>query len=299
MVSSTKSSTSIYDEVEKHYGATARTTDDSNYGQRVARAFGYSEDDLAGMPEDANLGLSCGNPLALANLREGETVCDLGSGAGFDVFQAAKKVGKSGQAIGVDFNKDMLQRANDIKAKIKADNVSFVESRITSIPLPDSIIDCMISNCVVNLVPEEEKQLVFNEMFRLLKPGGRVAVSDILAKTEMPSHIRDNMALYVGCIAGASQVADYDKYLRTAGFTDILLVDSKSNLNVYWEAEGGEAGQCCGKPVASACCGPQATQPDIKTNGGCGSASDKAKQDAKDIDFNEFAGSFKIYAIKP
>jgi arsenite methyltransferase len=112
----------------------------------------------------------------------------------------------------------MLKRANQNKEKAGADNVSFIESLITDIPLPDSTADCIISNCVVNLVPESEKQIVFNEMFRLLKPGGRVAISDILAKHELPQHVKSNMALYVGCIAGASQVKDYEKYLREAGF---------------------------------------------------------------------------------
>ena len=162
---------------------------------------------------------------------------DLGSGAGFDVFLASKKVGRNGKAIGVDRNKvhllvlikkehclmikqEMLEKANSNKKKTGADNVSFIKSPITDIALPDTTVDCIISNCVVNLVPEQEKQLCFNEMFRLLKPGGRVAISDILLKgRDLPADLKTNVALYVGCIAGASQIKDYEKYLRSAGFS--------------------------------------------------------------------------------
>lgn len=162
---------------------------------------------------------------------------DLGSGAGFDVFLAAKKVGERGKAIGVDMNKvrdplsvqlgdteylnvrqAMLERARSNKEKSGADNTSFIESPITDITLPSATVDCIISNCVVNLVPELEKQLVFDEMFRLLKPGGRVAISDILAKKKLPLEMKRDMGLYVGCIAGASEVGQYEEYLRVAGF---------------------------------------------------------------------------------
>ena len=125
--------------------------------------------------------------------------------------------------------KDMIKRANKSKENAKADNMSFIESLITAIPLPDATADCIISNCVVNLVPEQEKPLVFNEIFRLLKPGGRVALSDILTKSELPPELKNNMALYVGCIAGASQVKDYEKYLREAGF-------SGKCLRNFWSA---------------------------------------------------------------
>ncbi|KAK3704506.1 hypothetical protein LTR37_013789 [Vermiconidia calcicola] len=280
----------IYDAVHERYATAANAKEDHAYGKAVATEFGYSVEELANIPEDANLGLSCGNPFALANLKEGETVCDLGSGAGFDVFLAAKKVGASGKVIGIDVNKDMLKKANQIKEKTQANNVSFVESPITKIALPDGSVECIISNCVINLVPETEKQLVFNEMARILKPGGRVAISDILAKKELPSRVKDNMALYVGCIAGASQVEGYDMYLRTAGFNDSLIVNDKSDLNVYTTAQqdktvGGAASGCCG-PVSTGCC-----------SNGAPSTADE--EDAKNIDFNEFAGSYKIYALKP
>ncbi|KAF5020177.1 hypothetical protein F66182_7817 [Fusarium sp. NRRL 66182] len=201
----------------------------------VAEAFGYTDQELAGVPEGANLGLSCGNPIALARLREvamsmpascslaniqkAESVIDLGSGAGLDVFTAAKRVGPNGKAIGVDMNKNMIDKANAITSHTNARNVQFIESAITSIALPDNTADWIISNCVINLVPAEDKQLVFDEMFRLLKPGGRVAISDILARKEFTEHVKKSMALYVGCVAGASQVNEYNTLLKNAGFS--------------------------------------------------------------------------------
>lgn len=216
--------TEIYNAVTAHYSAasTGRTKDGS-YESTVAKAFGYTPEELASIPADSNLGLSCGNPLVLAKLREGETVVDLGSGAGFDVFLASKKVGPTGQAIGVDMNKDMLAKAERNKrAHVGSENVRFVEAPITGIaPLESSSVDCIISNCVVNLVPEEEKPLVFREMFRLLKSGGRVAISDILIKDGkgLPEELKRDMGLYVGCVAGASLVSGYQAYLKEAGFS--------------------------------------------------------------------------------
>ncbi|KAK4084353.1 uncharacterized protein Triagg1_833 [Trichoderma aggressivum f. europaeum] len=207
----------IYAEVDKRYSAAAGGVE-AWYADSVTRAFGYTKEELSGILQDANLGLSCGNPLAIATLREGETVIDLGSGAGFGAFLAARKVGSSGRVIGVDMNEDMLKKAEALKALWGQKNVEFVQSQITRIALEDGIADCIISNCVINLVPEEEKQLVFNEMFRLLKPGGRFAISDILAKGPLPDAIKRSMALYVGCIAGASELWMYQKYLKEAGF---------------------------------------------------------------------------------
>ncbi|KAF9776718.1 hypothetical protein IL306_005066 [Fusarium sp. DS 682] len=263
----------IYAKVSERYGSAARGSS-ATYSTNVAKAFGYSEDDLDSIPKDANMGLSCGTPLAIASLKEGETVIDLGSGGGLDVFLSAKKVGPTGKAIGVDMNKDMLAKAWELKAERGMENVEFVESRITNIALEDSIADCIISNCVVNLVPHDEKQKVFNEMFRLLKPGGRVAVSDILAKKPLPENIRNSLSLYVGCIAGASQVAEYEKYLKHAGFTDIIITDTQSDLNVYLDAST-EA-----------------------PTGGCCSAVGNMTADLDGEDLNEWSGSFKIYAVK-
>lgn len=143
---------------------------------------------------------------------------DLGSGAGLDVFISANKVGPNGRAIGIDRNKDMLAKANKNAQKTETKNVEFLESPITKISLPDAIADCVISNCVINLVPEAEKQLVFNEIYRILKPGGRVAISDTLAKRPLPDTLRKDVAQYVGCIAGTSLVEEYQNYLQSSGF---------------------------------------------------------------------------------
>ncbi|OCL10115.1 arsenite methyltransferase [Glonium stellatum] len=285
----------IYEKVQERYGSAAKESS-GEYAHVVAKAFGYSEEELTTIPKDANLGLSCGNPLALAKLGEGETVIDLGSGAGFDIFLAAKMVGAHGRAIGVDMNKDMLERANRNREAALANNVSFIESAITAIPLPDGSAHCIISNCVVNLVPEQEKQLAFNEMFRLLKPGGRVAISDILTRKDLPKELKENMALYVGCIAGASRIKDYERYLQEAGFQDILIVDSKHDLNVYTDVnKDGSRDFCCGSGKqlsycknGSSCCGEDLT----------GNRLENSAEQYKGFDFNEWAGSFKIYAVK-
>ncbi|KAI3567755.1 S-adenosyl-L-methionine-dependent methyltransferase [Fusarium oxysporum f. sp. albedinis] len=260
----------IYAQVSERYGSAAKSSD-ARYSNTIAKAFGYSEEELASVPKDANLGLSCGTPLAIATLREGETVIDLGSGAGLDVFLSANKVGPTGKAIG-----DMLAKALALKADRAINNVEFIESRITNIVLEDGIADCIISNCVVNLVPHNEKQQAFNEMFRLLKPGGRVAISDILAKKPLPEKIRNSMAFYVGCVAGASQVVEYEQYLGNAGFEDVLITDTGSDLNVYLDAMAG----------------------------GCCSAMGSIASDLKGEDLNQWGadnegkGSFKIYAMK-
>ncbi|KAF5549787.1 methyltransferase [Fusarium mexicanum] len=235
----------IYTQVGERYGSAVKVSN-AAYSTIVAKAFGYSNEDLDSIPKDANLGLSCGTPLAIASLTEGEIVVDLGSGAGLDVFLSSSKVGPTGKAIGVDMNKNMLAKARKLKDDRSMENVEFIESRITDIALEDNIADCIISNCVVNLVPHDEKQKAFNEMHRLLKPGGRVAISDILAKKPLSDDIRNSMALYVGCIAGASQVVEYEEYLRRAGFTDILITDTNSDLNVYLDASSdAAAGECC------------------------------------------------------
>ncbi|KAM0420891.1 hypothetical protein ACHAPT_011280 [Fusarium lateritium] len=306
----------IYDQVNRRYGS-IKKSNTGHFEQTVAKAFGYTEEELAGIPEGANLGLSCGNPMVLARLREGETVVDLGSGAGFDVFAAAKRVGPVGKAIGVDMNKDMIDKANANKAHSNASNVQFIESAITSIPLPDNTVDCIISNCVINLVPAAEKQLAFNGMFRLLNPGGRVAISDILARKELTEEMKKDIALYVGCIAGASQVADYEAFLRNAGFEDVLIVDSKNDLNVYLTAaeiqapccgvntvKGGERANknCCKPEEKETCCGADsstcAATCQNQTNSVAGEANTVAAR-LGITDFNEWAGSFQVYAVKP
>ncbi|KAI9036915.1 uncharacterized protein KD926_001159 [Aspergillus affinis] len=210
----------------------------------LARAFGYSAEDLASLPEKANLGVSCGNPVAVAGIKEGETVVDLGSGAGIDVFLAAQKVGPQGKAIGVDMTEEMISLARRNATRSNLQNTLFIQSPITSIPLEDSTVDCIISNCVINLVPHQDKPVVFAEIARLLKPGGRVAVSDILARRELPAAILDDMALYVGCVAGASQVTEYRAWLEGVGLTDILLLDMKADINLYKQSSETSQGNC-------------------------------------------------------
>ncbi|KAN0081893.1 S-adenosyl-L-methionine-dependent methyltransferase [Elaphomyces granulatus] len=282
----------IYAKVQEHYGLAAKGAN-HEYGYTVAKAFGYTGEELANTPQGANLGLSCGNPLVLAKLKEGEIVIDLGSGAGFDVFLAAKRVGPNGKVIGVDMNKEMLERAILNKEKVGAENVSFVESTITAIALADQTADCIISNCVINLVPEQEKQLVFNETFRLLKPGGRLAISDILTKKILPEEILKSMALYVGCISGASSVECYGKYLQQAGFRHVLITDNNHDLNVYSDTrkDGKNNNPCCGPEtdkIPSSCDG----------NTGGVDSSKTCSSGPKAINFNEWAGSYQIYAVK-
>ncbi|KUL88253.1 hypothetical protein ZTR_05033 [Talaromyces verruculosus] len=222
--------------VQSCYGDIAKKTatgPERDGEKNIAMAFGYSEEDLLSLPEKTNLGLSCGNPVAYANVKEGETIVDLGSGGGIDVFLAARKVGPTGKAIGIDMTKDMIDLATKNAKASGLSNTSFIEASITSIPLPDSSVDCIISNCVINLVPAKDKGLVFHEIARLLKPGGRLAVSDILARKELPKSIVDDMALYVGCIAGASQVTEYEEYLRQAGFQDIDYNEWAGSFQIY------------------------------------------------------------------
>jgi arsenite methyltransferase len=287
--------------VRSKYGAVAESSLSGNHpGVRaVAEAFGYSPGELASIPAGANMGLSCGNPTATASLRPGEVVVDLGSGGGLDVFLAAQKVGPTGRAIGIDMTPEMIRRARANAAKSKLDNVEFHEATIDKLPLAEGSADCIISNCVINLAAD--KNAVFREMFRVLKPGGRVAISDIALKRDLPPDLaRDLMAL-VGCIAGAIRIAEYDAGLRAAGFQAIHIVDTGVDLNAY-KVIDGQSGCCSpsmGKTaalpiVADSCCGP--------AGGGSSGAADvhagiRSVLDRYDV--NGFAASMKVYAIKP
>ncbi|KIW01243.1 hypothetical protein, variant [Verruconis gallopava] len=285
-------SNTIYKQVHEHYGSVARSAR-SEYSNVIAKAFGYSEEELSSIPADANLGLSCGNPIGIAGLREGETVIDLGSGAGFDVFLASKKSAKYRTRIDRATFEDMLERARQNQSKLPdAGNVLFIEAKITSIPLDDNIADCITSNCVINLVPENEKPLVFAEIARLLKPGGRVAISDILARKPLPPGLRENVALYVGCVAGASTKDDYTGWLNDVGFKDITIVDAGSDLNVYIDA--ARTGQAKKHAVAGAsgCCDNSCC------DNGTAAETIASEYDLSGININEWAGSFKIFAVK-
>ncbi len=185
----------------------------------VSKMVGYTDKDINAVPEGANLGLGCGNPVALASLKEGETVLDLGSGAGFDCFLAANKVGKKGRVIGVDMTPEMIKKARANAAKGGYANVEFRQGEIEKLPVENDSIDIIISNCVINLSTEKDK--VFGEAFRVLKPGGRLMVSDIVLLAPLPEYIKNNIIAYVGCLAGADLKDDYLASIRKAGFEDI------------------------------------------------------------------------------
>lgn len=272
---------SKYNLVEKHYSAHVNNLSSGKefdeYNQDVATSFGYSVDDLKSIPSESNLGVSCGNPLLIAKLNEGEVVIDLGSGAGMDVFLAAKKVAPSGRAIGVDMTKEMIDVARSNAEKGNNTNVDFIEGLITDVPLSDNTADVIISNCVLNLVPDDEKPKAFKEIYRLLKTGGRVAVSDILSVRELSDVVKENIAFYVGCISGARSVQEYEKWFEEAGFKRIVIVNTNKDLNVYKE----------GKLMSD--CSP--AECNVQNN-------IKDKDAIRNLNFNDYIGAFQIYALK-
>jgi len=186
-----------------------------------ARRMGYSDADLVAIPDGANLGLGCGNPRAIAALRPGETVIDLGSGAGFDCFLAARQVGSEGRVIGVDMTHEMLAKARDNAARAGAENVEFRLGELEHLPVADNMADVILSNCVVNLVPD--KSQVFREAFRVLKPGGRLAISDVVNVAPLSSDLKSDTALICGCVAGAAPSDQIQAWLAAAGFRDIQI----------------------------------------------------------------------------
>jgi SAM-dependent methyltransferase len=192
--------------------------------------LGYSEDELTAVPEGANLGLGCGNPQAIANLKPGETVLDLGSGAGFDCFLAAKAVGETGYVLGVDMTHEMLQKARENASKLGAENVEFRLGEIEHLPVADNTVDVIISNCVVNLSPD--KPQVYREAFRALKPGGRLAISDVVAFRTLPETVLNDLKAYTGCMAGASLITELQTILGDAGFTNIQITSKDESREV-------------------------------------------------------------------
>jgi len=193
-----------------------------NGAEIMSKEIGYSKDDLQSVPDGANLGLGCGNPIALASLKKGETVVDLGSGAGFDCFLAANNVGETGKVIGVDMTPEMIERARQNAEKSSVNNVEFRLGEIEHLPVADNTADIIISNCVINLSPTKEK--VFAEAFRILKPGGRMMISDLALNKELPQQIKDSVSAYVGCIAGAMIKDDYLNLMRDAGFKNVEII---------------------------------------------------------------------------
>ena len=237
--------------VKERYGAIARGEEsgcgcgDKDY---VAGAIGYSKEDLA-IAGDANLGLGCGNPIAMSEIGPGMTVLDLGSGAGFDAFLAWKQVGSTGQVIGVDMTDDMLIRARENAGKLGAENVEFRKGYIEKLPVKDASVDYIISNCVINL--SADKPAVFREMFRVLKPGGRFAVSDIVLLQELPERVKSDVAAYTGCIAGASYLQDYVRLMLEAGFQKLTIPEILYGSK-YAEAVAPNDGKsCCGSTIAN------------------------------------------------
>ena len=194
-------------------------------GEEISRKIGYSEEELHSVPEGANLGLGCGNPTALASLKEGETVLDLGSGAGFDCFLAANKVGKSGKVIGVDMTTEMIDKARENIRRGRYSNVEFRLGEIENLPVADNTVDVVISNCVINLSPNKKR--VFEEAFRVLKTNGRLMVSDIVLLKEIPENVKKNVQAYIGCLSGAEMKDKYLQLIKNAGFQEVKIVEEK------------------------------------------------------------------------
>jgi SAM-dependent methyltransferase len=295
--------------VRAKYGAVAVSgLSNEDAGVRsVAEAFGYSKEELASIPAAANMGLSCGNPTATANLRPGEVVVDLGCGGGLDVFLAAHKVGPTGKAIGIDMTPAMIERARTNAEGVG--NVEFHLATIDKLPLADASVDVVISNCVINLATD--KPAVFREIVRVLKPGGRLAVSDIALKKPLPAELAKDIEAYVGCIAGAELIENYRRQLLEAGFKQVEVVDSGSDLNSYSKVENQSG--CCSPamataapaaPKATSCCKTELT---VVGAGCCGGGEKKDAESTvheglsgllRRYDVNEFAASVKVFAVK-
>jgi arsenite methyltransferase len=302
--------------VESKYAAVARSGLSSEHeGVRaVAEAFGYSPEELASIPAEANMGLSCGNPTVFAGLRPGEVVVDLGCGGGLDVFLAARKVGPAGKAIGIDMTPEMIDLAKRNAAKADngrpVTNVEFHLAMIDRLPLPAGSVDVVISNCVINLAPD--KPGVFREIARVLKPGGRLAVSDIALKKPLPPELAASVAAYTGCIAGAISIEQYRQGLIDAGLAHVQAIDSGADLNAY--AKAGGSGCSCSTPTesrdgpaASSCCAPKPAEKETCCGGSAGGSS-QVESTALDKDLmdlmrrynvNDYAASVKIFAVKP
>jgi arsenite methyltransferase len=287
----------IKEAVRSKYGSIATSGLSSEHAgvRAVAQAFGYSPEELASIPAEANMGLSCGNPTATANLRLGETVVDLGCGGGLDVLLAAQKVGPTGKAIGIDMTPQMLELARKNAEKAGATNTEFHHATIDKLPLPNGSVDCVISNCVINLATE--KSAVFREVARVLRPGGRLAVSDIALKKPLPPELGTDLMAYVGCIAGAIFIEEYRRGLTEAGFGHVEVVDTGADLNAYAKVENQSG--CCSPAMVSAdgmpvvadfgCCSP-ATEADLH---------ERLADLLRRYNVNDYAASVRVFAVKP
>jgi SAM-dependent methyltransferase len=192
---------------------------------QFAKVIGYTDEELQSIPNEANLGLSCGNPTAIAELKKGETVLDLGAGAGFDVFLAAAKVGPTGKAIGIDMTAEMLEKARENTEKNRIENAEFRLGEIENLPVADNTVDVVISNCVINLA--SDKKRVFEEIYRVLKPGGRISITDIALQKDLPREIRDDITAYVGCVSGAVLIDEYKDIVEASGLKDV-------KIDIHW-----------------------------------------------------------------
>ncbi len=239
----------VRSEVSKRYAETAKLPVSAGCGcgcgcgpqgtvSAASEQLGYDREDLSSIPREADMGLGCGNPTAIADLRPGETVLDLGSGGGIDCFLAAGKVGPAGKVIGVDMTREMIDRARKAAGKSPHKNVEFRLGEIESLPVRDGEADVVISNCVINLSPDKGK--VFREAFRALKPGGRLMVSDIVLSGELPEKARSSMALWASCVSGAILERDYLGLMKEAGFEDISIASRKGAADLI-DPEQAEA----------------------------------------------------------
>jgi SAM-dependent methyltransferase len=198
----------------------------TDQAKEMSKKAGCSDSEMSAVPEGANLGFGCGNPVALASLKEGDVVLDLGSGAGFDAFLAAKRVGRSGRVIGVDMTPEMIAKAKENAKKGKYTNVEFQLGEIEKLPVEDNSINVIISNCVINLSPD--KEVVFKDAYRVLKPGGRLMVSDLVLAKKLPKGLKDSIEAYVGCLAGAIKKEEYLDLIAMAGFKDVKVISESS-----------------------------------------------------------------------
>ena len=248
-----KRSDNIRNEVRKSYAKVAEASnnnescgiessccgvsDDIDINTLNSLRLGYSNDDLENVPDGADMGLGCGNPRAIAGLSAGETVVDLGSGGGFDVFLAAREVGENGKVIGIDMTPTMISKARNNAEKANFENVEFRLGEIEFLPIADNTVDVIISNCVINLSPN--KVQVFSDAYRILKSGGRLAISDVVASCEMPEEMKNDPALYAGCMAGASLIHELESYMQDAGFKEIKITpkDDSKDFIKDWAPE--------------------------------------------------------------
>ncbi|MHB1033434.1 MAG: arsenite methyltransferase [Pirellulales bacterium] len=293
-------STTVQQAVQSKYASLAKSGLSSSHAgvRAIAEAFGYTPEQLAAIPAESNMGVSCGNPTAFASLKPGEIVVDLGCGGGLDVFLAATRVGPTGKAIGIDMTPEMLELARHNAAKgingQPITNVDFHQATIDRLPLPDGSVDCVISNCVINLAPD--KQAVFREIARVLKLGGRLAASDIALKKPLPQELGGDLGAYVTCIAGAIPVEDYRRGLIEAGFAAVDVVDTGADLNTYAKLEN-----------QSSCCSPRpATPPSTQARSCCCSQPTENESLHQRLavllrryDVNEYAASVRVFAVKP